>query len=139
MNLNMHEEERAVDRRRNLDSIMKTSPQALPPAGKNFYNYDNKEMFLTAQKHGSMSIPAYVDQRSIPKSQNIKIEEDHKRTGKRLFFNNYYTNDQGFNRFGADSPLKFNYKLDNFLIDAPKNMSKTIDYRKKKDLSKMIG
>jgi hypothetical protein len=119
----MYNNEIEMENQRNLDSIKKTNPLALPPAGKNFYNYDNKEIFLAAQKQGSMSVPAYVDQRSSPQSQNIKIVEDDKRTGKRLFFNNYYPNDVGFiSRFEIDSPLKFNYKLDNFLIDAPKNM-----------------
>lgn len=97
-------------------------------------------MFLTAQKHGSMNIPTYVDKRSGPQSQNVKIEQNNKRTGKRLFFNNYYPNGNGIaSRFGIDSPAKFNYKMDDFLIDAPKGMSKTIDYREKKGLSESNG
>lgn len=49
-------DERTQERHQNLNQIKKNNPQALPPAGKNFYDYQNKNTFISAQKYGSMAV-----------------------------------------------------------------------------------
>lgn len=56
MHSDMFQNNRMLARNKNLNEIKKFNPQALPPAGKNFYDYSNKNTFISAQKNGSMSI-----------------------------------------------------------------------------------
>ena len=56
MNSDLFVDNRMVDRNNNLKKIQQSNPQILPPAGKNFYDFQNKNMFISAQREGSMNL-----------------------------------------------------------------------------------
>jgi len=42
----------------NLRKIKRNNPNALPPAGKNIYEYDNMNMYNSAKKYDSIAMPS---------------------------------------------------------------------------------
>lgn len=123
-----------LNRNKNLLDMKKNNPQALPPAGKHFYEFPNKSQFLSAQKNGSFAMsPPPVNSYNYNKESFVvnKLKEQSRRSGKKLFpntFANIYSNsiaNQG------EMPLK-DFKLDRSALDENPAMSKTIDHRQLK-------
>ena len=133
---------RLLNRNKNISDIKRFNPQVLPPAGKNFYDLNDKSSFVTAQKYGSLSVltPSNFSGSKNFNSQKINgtpsnkfqslREKNHVKTGKRLFpqtYSNIYNN---FSPSQFESPMKSYPKVnDMYIINSTSNLSKTYDHR----------
>lgn len=128
MHSDMHENERVKEHHLHLTNLKKTNPQALPPAGKNFYDYQNKNTFISAQKYGSMAIssPSSEVYKRNEKYVIQRIEDTKKRTGKKLFMNNLANTMSVYTPFQFESPFKSGEKANQF----EGALSKTLDHRR---------
>ncbi|CAI2359955.1 unnamed protein product [Moneuplotes crassus] len=95
-------DEKRGEKARNLKNIQKTNPQVLPPAGKNFYDFNNRDKFIDAQKLGSMNLDSpSADYYNNSKFIQYKLTQNKKKTGKRMFNKN-----SSFNQ-NMNSPILF--------------------------------
>ena len=130
----MFENQKINDRNKNLNDIKKYNPQALPPAGKNFYDFNNKAAFLAAQKYGSITISPDKNDSLMKyiKSPGVNgLKEPKKRSGKRRFpeMANFQTPFANNNNFQIETPPK-SYGFDeDFSGYSVPNYAKTVDYR----------
>jgi hypothetical protein len=124
----------------------------LPPAGKNFYKFSNKNAFVSAQKYGSMTIlspntyngrislaqkykPMGFNGYLSTKFKSLKAV-DSKKSGKKLF----PQSNVSYTPMKKDSPSRSNPKVDHMYGDAMyDNLSKTLDYRTKQDDNPIYG
>lgn len=81
-------------------------------------------MFITAQKHGSLTVASPQSNYSSKKDilQVPKISEVKKKTGKKLFPSNLSNTYSIYAPFQFEAPPRANYKID-------EGLSKTIDYK----------
>jgi hypothetical protein len=117
----------------------KNNPQVLPPAGKNFYDYRDKEMFINAQRRGTMAIDSPVEYNKTIKNISYILEDNKKRSGKKLYSGNFANAHPAYTPLQIESPPRITDKYDQFYGILKPNNSQTMDYRLYDEKNKLNG